>query len=924
MKHFLITILFLNILFNVTDAQMTELTVDKDFNMNPLTEFISFMETSHGIKFFYRKIWTDSILIVQKNTPCSIETLLDETLKNTKITYFIDNKKNIILSYNYKIESTLPSSLLDSYKLIPDNMSASVESSFIKNDKINEKPVIALNEIITIGNQSNSEGAAKITISGKVMESETGRPITGALVYIKDLNTGSSTDEYGSYILSVPGGRYELSVKYLGRKDQDLQILVKGNGNLDISMEEKLLELRGVIVTADNRVNVRGFQLGVDMIDNEAIKLVSSSLGEGDLIKTALLLPGVQTVGEGTSGFNVRGGGTDQNLILLDGAPLFNSSHVFGFFSVFNPDIVKDFILYKSAIPAQFGGRLSSVLDVKVKTGNSKKISISGGISPISGRLSIDGPIVKDKATFLISTRSSYSDWVLKRTDIQSLKNSAAYFLDLNAKLDYNVNEKNQITLSGYYSRDLFKLNSDTLYSYNNINGSINLKHTFSKNIYGIFSGIYSNYSYSIESDKRPPYAFDLTYSIKYIEGRSDFNWLLNSNHRITFGASVNKYLIEPGNMNPIGEESLIIPKKLPGEQSIEAGIYGSDQYTITDKLSISCGLRYSMFMALGPALEYSYLPDAPRTVQSRIDSTFYPKNKVTYQQSKPEIRLSVRYITGEMSSVKISYTSMYQYLHMISNTTAISPTDIWKISGPNLPGQKSRQISAGFYKNFKENGLESSVEIYYKKSNDILEYRGGTVLIMNPDLEVNLLNGIGKAYGMEVLVKKKYGALNGWVSYTYSRSLIKADSKYLVDQINQGKYFPSNYDKPHDFTLVSNYKFTRSLNISSTVTYSTGRPITYPVGKYQFRERQYLNYSDRNEYRVPDYFRWDLALHIEGKLKAHKIIHDSMSLSVYNVTSRDNVYSIFFVSSESNKVKGYKLSVFSQPIFSATYNFRF
>jgi hypothetical protein len=924
MNRIIIAILFMFNLLCCAEAQMAEITVNYNFDSRPLTELIQFIERSDELQFFYLKKWTDSILIVQKQTPCSLEKLLNETLLNTNTTYFADKNKNIIICHNYRIETILPSYFSTRDNIKPESKIISEESSFIRNEQNTEKPQEIKNEIITIGKPGSAGAGSKVTISGVVTEKETGQPIAGVLVYLKDINIGTSTDVYGYYVLPAPPGKHELILKYLGRKDMELKITANGNGTLNLLMEERILELRGVVVTADKGVNVEGLQLGMDKIDNEVIKLVSSSMGEGDLIKTALLLPGVQAVGEGTSGFNVRGGSADQNLILLDGAPLFNSSHVFGFFSVFNPDIVKDFTLYKSSIPVQYGGRLSSVLDVSVKNGNLKKISVSGGISPVAARLSIDGPIVKDKITFLISGRSSYSDWVLRRTDIESLNNSSAYFLDLNTKIDYKINERNELTFSGYYSRDLFRLNSDTLYSYNNLCSSINLKHTFSKKIYGILSGIYSKYSYSVSSDKRIPYAFDLGYSINYLEGRSDFKWFLNSDHKLNFGASINKYLIDPGTMNPIGEESIISPKTLPGEQSVETGIYASDDYNITDKISISYGLRYSLFFALGPTMVYHYLPDAPRSVQNRIDSTFYPENSVSYHEGGPELRFSARYKTGQMSSVKISYTKMNQYLHMISNTTAISPTDLWKTSGPNLPGQKSQQISAGFFKDFKSNALESSIEVYYKRSEDILEYRGGTVLIMNPDLEVDLLNGNGKAYGMEILFKKKYGALNGWVCYTYSRSMIKVDSKYMTDQINKGNYFPSNYDKPHDFTLVANYKISRSYNISSTITYSTGRPITYPVGKYQFRDREYLHYSNRNEYRVPDYFRWDLALNIEGKLRVNKLIHDSMSLSVYNLTGRDNAYSIYFINDGSKNVKGYKLSVFSQPVFSVTYNFRF
>jgi hypothetical protein len=373
-----------------------------------------------------------------------------------------------------------------------------------------------------------------------------------------------------------------------------------------------------------------------------------------------------------------------------------------------------------------------------------------------------------------------------------------------------------------------------------------------------------------------------------------------------------------------MGKESLILPKKLPWEQAVETGLYISDEYSITSSLSLIYGMRYTAFFSLGPSLVYKYPSDAPRSVLNRADSAYYPENAITDHQGGPEIRISARYKTGESSSVKFNYTNMNQYLHMMSNTTAISPTDVWKISGPNLPGQKSRQVSLGYYQDYLANTIESSIEVYYKGSGNILEYRGGTELLLNPDLEVDLLSGKGKAYGLEIMLRKKLGSLNGWISYTYSRSLIKVDSKYIIDQINQGKYYPSNFDKPHDLTLVTNFKISRNYSLSSTIVYSTGRPITYPVGKYQFREREFIHYSNRNEYRIPDYFRWDLSFTFEGKLRVNKLIHDSMSISVYNLTGRDNAYSIFFVSDEAKRVKGYKLSVFSQPIVSVTYNFRF
>jgi hypothetical protein len=394
--------------------------------------------------------------------------------------------------------------------------------------------------------------------------------------------------------------------------------------------------------------------------------------------------------------------------------------------------------------------------------------------------------------------------------------------------------------------------------------------------------------------------------------------------HKITFGSSITKYRINPGSLMPGSPESLILSRKIADEQALEAAIYINDEYDWTDNLSFSTGIRYSGFFSLGPSMVYTYMTDVPRSIYTRTDSVNYGKNSIIDYEGGPELRFLVRYKTGPSSSLKLSYTRMNQFLQMMSNTTAISPTDIWKLSGPNLPAQNSRQVSAGYYQYFLSNKIRSSVEIYYKTSNNILEYRGGTMIIMNPDLEVDLLKGTGKAYGIEIMLKKEYGALNGWIAYTYSKSLLKVDSRFLADQINQGNFFPSNYDKPHDFTLVTNYRFSRIHSVSSSITYSTGRPITFPVAIYKIRDREVVHYSNRNEYRIPDYFRWDMSLNFEGKLNREKLWQNNMSISVYNLTGRNNAYSIFFVSDPKEGVKGYKLSVFSQPIITVTYDFRF
>ncbi len=925
MKRLLSLILLLVLASSSLTPQTLQVSVDQNFNSQPLPGFIKYIENKYSISFFFSRSMIDTIMVIQNSAPSTLEAILSKSLRNSGITFFEDHR-NIILTYRYRIQPDLPESFINAGKIVvPGNAQPEAIPFLVeKNENIVKASKTYNPGVITVGVPGKISPKGNARLSGIITEQETGQPIPGVVISLSDINRATLTDQYGYYILIMPLGKHNLDLKFLGRRDQSISVNVLGDGKLDLSMEEKILELKGVVINADRDFNVRGLQLGFEKIDIQTIKQMASTLGEGDLMKTALLLPGVKTVGEGASGFNVRGGGTDQNLVLMDESPVFNSSHLFGFFSVFNPDVVRDFSLYKSGIPAQYGGRLSSVLDVNIRNGDLKKLSVYGGISPVSGRLTVDGPIIKDKASFLVSARGSYSDWVLHRTRIPSLANSDASFIDLNGKIGVTLNEKNHITLSAYYSTDQFRLNSDTLYKYRNINASLSLKHTFSDKLFGLFSEVYSNYAYNLSSFSRVPYSFILDYNIKYLESRTDFTWFSGNKQKLTFGASVIRYRINPGSLIPGSAESLIMPKKVAEENAFETGLYISDEYDFTNALSVSAGLRYSGFFSLGPSLVYNYPSDAPRSLLNRNDPTYYGKNRITDFEGGPELRLLLRYKTGPSSSVKLSYTNMNQFLQMMSNTTAISPTDIWRLSGPNLPAQRSRQVSAGYYRYIMANKVLSSIEVYYKTSKNILEYRGGTNIVMNPDLEVDLLGARGKAYGVEVMLKKDYGAFNGWISYTYSRSLIKTDSKYLADQINQGAYFPSNYDKPHDFTLVSNYRFSRLHSISSTITYSTGRPITYPVALYRIRDREVLHYSNRNEYRIPDYFRWDMAVNFEGKLNRVKLWQNNMSISVYNITGRHNAYSIFFVSDQREGVKGYKLSVFSQPIITVTYDFRF
>jgi hypothetical protein len=575
--------------------------------------------------------------------------------------------------------------------------------------------------------------------------------------------------------------------------------------------------------------------------------------------------------------------------------------------------------LYKSGITADYGGRLSSVLDVRTREGNLKKISGSGGISPVTGRISLEGPIIKDRTSFLLGARSTYSDWILKRLD--DYENSTASFYDLNANISHKINDDNSLYLSAYWSQDKFKLNQDTLYAYSDRNASLKWKHSFSPKLFGVLTSAISRYSYEVSSDQNPVEAASMDFSIQQWNARADLNYFPNAKHTLTGGAGIVRYDLHPGNYQPIGTESEVIPTTIQKEQAIETAFYVGENYEINPRLSVYAGLRYSFYQNLGPRDVFTY-PEGPRTESSIQDTVAYGKGPITtYHGAEP--RISVRYVLPKNASVKFSYNRMRQYIQMLSNTTVIAPTDIWKLSDTYIRPQVGDQVSVGYYKNIRGNAIETSVEAYYKTIQDATDFKDGAELLLNHHLETDVLPAQGKAYGVEVFLKKNTGKLNGWLSYTYSRSLLKVAGPTSTETINNGTYYPSSYDKPHAVNVVGNYKFNRRINISINTTYSTGRPITIPVAKYELGGVQRVFYSERNEYRIPDYFRADASVNIEGNHKIKKLAHSSWTIAVYNLTGRANPYSVFFVS-ENGKINGYKLSIFARPIPTITYNFKF
>jgi hypothetical protein len=691
---------------------------------------------------------------------------------------------------------------------------------------------------------------------------------------------------------------------------------------MNVNTIGSIMTLKKVIISSQKLSNVRSSIMGVQKLDIKTVKQIPVVFGEADILRAVTALPGVKTVGEASTGLNVRGGASDQNLILFNDATIYNPSHFFGMFSSFNPELINNVELYKSSIPANFGGRLSSVLDINSREGNKKEFTGSAGIGLLTSRVNIEGPIEKDKSSFILGGRSTYSNWLFKLLP-DEYKNSNADFYDVNLLINNQIDKNNTLYFTGYLSNDHFNLNSDTAYGYGNKNISLKWKHIYNNKLNSLITAGWDNYGYKINSQKLPISAYQLNFGINQTYFKAQFVYNLNSKHNLDFGLNSLFYQLSPGKYEPLGNSSLVVKKVIANEQAIENALYATDHYTITSKLKLDAGIRLSLFSALGPNSINTYPLGSPRTEDNIIKTIPYQSGEIIKTYGGPEFRLGLRYVIDETLSLKAGYNSQRQYIHSLSNTTAMAPTDIWKLSDPNIKPQIGDQVSIGVYKNLKSNTIETSLELYYKNMNNYLDYKSGAKLVMNDHIETDVLGTKGKAYGVEFLVKKIAGKLNGWISYTWSRTLLKMNDPTAGAIINKGEYYPSNYDKPHDLTLIANYKFNHRFSFSFNTNYSTGRPITLPIGVFSYGGSLRTLYADRNAYRIPDYFRTDFSMNIEGNHKLNQLTHNSWSIGVYNLTGQRNPYSIYYVS-EKGAVNGYKLSIFGAAIPYINLNIRF
>ncbi|QKJ32038.1 TonB-dependent receptor [Mucilaginibacter mali] len=921
--YLLIFCSLLMVKLSIAQTTQTKL-ISVNYQQAGIESIVTDLESKTGYHFYYDKVLFDSLKVTVKADQKPLTGVLDAVFQNTAFHYAIANGTDVFLTRTRVLEPMLAEGFFDPVKQKAAGQAQSASKNFTVDDKTTKAPEATIeNKVYAIGTRTNTIQPGSATMAGYVRNAKTGEPIIGASMFVADTKAGVATDGFGFYSLTLPKGPHTIIIKALGNRDTRRQIILYGDGKLNIELQEQIQALREVKISADKVANVRGPQMGAVKLDIKTLKDIPAVFGETDVLRAVTLLPGVQTVGEATTGFNVRGGSADQNLILFNGSTIYNPAHFFGFFSAFNPELIKDVELHKSTIPEKFGGRLASVLEINDREGNKKKFTGSAGIGLLTSRLNVEGPIGKgEKTSFLLGGRVTYSDWLLKSLP-QEYKNSQAQFYDVNLDINHHFNEKNDLYVYGYMSQDGFKLNSDTNYKYSNKNANIKWKHNYNNKLYSVIGGGFDHYDYNIASSANPVNAYQLKFNINQTNFKTDFNYYPNTAHTVTFGLSSSLYRLHPGSFTPNSATSLVKTDNVPGQQALESALYLGDKFDVTDKLTISAGLRYSLYNFMGPYTVNNYAPGQPRTAATLIDSVKYGSGASIKTYGGPEIRVSARYVLGDNLSVKAAYNTMRQYIHQLSNTTAISPTDIYQLSDPNIKPQFGDQVSLGFYRNFENNTIETSVEGYYKHLKNYLDYRDGATLVLNHHLETDVIGTRGKAYGIEFLVRKTAGKLTGLASYTYSRILLQQNDPGVASPVNHGEYYPANYDKPHDFNFTGSYHISHRYSFAVNMVYSTGRPITLPIAKYYYGGSERVYYTDRNASRIPDYFRTDLSVTLEGNHRLDQRFHDSWTFGIYNLSGRQNAYSTYF-SQEGGVIHGYKLSIFATAIPFVNYNIRF
>ena len=778
-----------------------------------------------------------------------------------------------------------------------------------------------------------SQPKQEYSLSGYVRQAGTTTPIVGATIFIQSTRAGTVTGKDGFFSLPLKAGTYPIRISHIGFVSQEISVEVNKLTLVTIELVSDTQYLEEVVVQteAPDR-NVRKVELGVTQLSIKNIRRIPAFMGEVDVVRSLLLLPGVTSVGEGATGINVRGGSIDQNLVLMDDAPLFNTSHLLGFFSVFNPDIVRDLTLHRGGIAPSYGGRASSVLDIKIKEPETERWSAYGGIGIVSSRAGVEGPVIGKKLTMLAATRLSFNDFLFNLGPA-SLSGTRANFYDFTTKVKWQPSEKHTLTSTGYYGRDVFKLPSDSLsgveinasstqFDYETLAGTVRWNYGINSQMNLTTTAVWSQYR-TETSAPDPANQFSLVAEVVHKQVKSDLSVALNDQHAVQAGVSAIDYYIQPNKLTP-GPSSNALPFALPTERAFELAVYAQDEWKVSESTSVLGGLRYSALLNSGPTAARTYGTDLPRLPGTATTTTPYAAGTIYHTSGGFEPRLALRVNVGEGRSVKFGYNRIRQYIQLVSNTTAALPTSRWVLSDANIKPQIADQWSVGYFANGKQNEYEASAEVYYKTLTNAIDYRDGANLQRNAAPETDVLQGKGQAYGLETLIRKNKGAWTGWVSYTYSRTLLTINSPFLDEQVNSGQAYPANFDKPHTLNATATYRPSLRFSLSLNFTYSTGRPITQPYGRARLNNVVVPIYVNRNQERIPDYHRLDFSMLFEQDPARKRKVQQSWNFSIYNVYAHKNAYSVFYKFDPRQLSDAFKLSIFGTIFPSLTYNVRF
>lgn len=863
----------------------------------PVDSVVKVLQTTHRVKIFYNPLWYEGKELLTDILKLPLPEALNLLARMSNLSY-------------HKFR--------DSYYVI-------TPSTMEPENKIDSLQFYTIGDMMLFGSKENA------IIRGTVINGSTSDILVNAKIMVDNLDKSFTTDHNGNYMMNILVGEHEIRVAYPGFEDKVMKLKVFSDGNLTVEIYVKSIMLEEVSVTSVKIDQYyRRTKMSMMNLDAKSIKQLPSTFGETDVIKSLSLLPGIQTAGEFGSGFNVRGGSSDQNLILLEEVPLFNTSHLFGLISIVNPDGVSGATLYKGGLPASYGERASSTLSIKMGEENLKETRVKGGIGLLNSRLSVEMPY-KDKLRVIAGGRTSYSDWMLRRIPDEDLMNSKAGFNDFNLYVNYNLTKKDNLIIYGYTSNDKFSLSGINNYTYGNLLGSLNFSHRFNSKLYtNILVGISQYHAGMIMKDSlQPASSYETKNTILYRSTKWNLVYKPGEKHIFTIGVNGFLYNIAPGELKGNGEKSLVLPQKVEEENGVEWAGFISDDYKITEAVGIEIGLRYSGFTYLGPKEVYLYNEAHSRSVETITDTLYFKNNAHIKTWSGFEPRFSMRWNLNTLSSLRLSFNRNFQYINLMSRTSVSSPTDLWKLSDNYIKPLHSDQLALGYFKDFRNKSLETSVEIYYKTYSNLIDYKNEADIFLNNHIETELAGAKGLSYGFELYVKKNSGKLNGWLSYTLSRSVRRTISSNPVEQVNNNEWYSDNLDRPHNLVINGGYNIDRRWKFGFIFTFNTGRPVSLPELKYNLQGFQVVKYSNRNEYKMPDYHRLDLSITRFESLKLNKKWKGYWTVSIINFYSRKNAYSIFYQRDRSpdnhqGRSNLYKLYIIGRPLPTFTYNFTF